>query len=161
MRLLVGALIGVTMSCTKEREHRPPPPTPPAVITDAAVVTDAPAPPIVRNLPSTIKDGFHRHDRAADPPLWPGTPPAIGQQIKLQIVLSDEVDDGIGWLAMGGSVTKVISPTKVEGELVATTDKAPKAFAGVWRATLELDLEYDQPWVLTSIVQIDTKTPAD
>ena len=92
--------------------------------------------------------------------MWPGEPPAVGQQVKLQINLAPGVD-AIGWLAMGGPVTKVISPTKVEAEVVATTDQAPAAFGGVWRATLELDLEYENPWVLTAIEQIAKTTPAD
>jgi hypothetical protein len=80
-----------------------------------------------------------------------------------QIDLSDEVDDGgpVTRVVSPTKVTRVVNPTKVEAELVATTDQAPKAFGGVWRVTLELDREYEYPWVLTSIVQIAKKTPAD
>ncbi|HVY46896.1 MAG TPA: hypothetical protein VHB21_13505 [Minicystis sp.] len=101
-------------------------------------------------MPHEVREGLHRHDRAAAPVLGPEGAPRVGHQVKLQINLRE---DG-GWLAMGGTVRAVLGADAVEAELVATTAGAPDAFDGTWRARLERKHGWEFPWFLTSLERV-------
>lgn len=98
-------------------------------------------------MPHEVREGLHRHDRAAAPALWPDGDPRPGQHVKVQINLREEG----GWLAMGGTVRAVLGPDIVEAHVVASTDQAPASFEGAFRARIERRVGWQFPWVLTSL----------
>lgn len=100
-------------------------------------------------MPSAVREGLHRHDKAASPALLPTGAPRKGNQLKVQINLRE----GEGWLAMAGTVHTVVSDNVVEADVVVSTDQAPPAFDGTWRARLERFDGWQYPWVLTSLAR--------
>jgi hypothetical protein len=108
-------------------------------------------------LPSSVLEGFHRHDKAPEPALSPNGPPSVGQYVKVQINLKEPLacanypGESSDWLAMGGKVETVLSPTRVRVALVATTDRYPRAFDGNWIGTLERRSGLEHPWVLVAL----------
>ena len=100
-------------------------------------------------MPHTVREGLHRHDRAAAPALAPVGEAGVGQQVKVQLNLRV----GGLCLAMTGPVRAVLGSAVVEAEVVATTDRAPSEFDGTWRARLERFEGWQYPWVLTSLAR--------
>ncbi len=110
----------------------------------------------IGQLPPYIQEGFHRHDKAADPALGIESP-TVGQWVMVQIALKNpqkcanypgEMTD---WLAMAGKVVDVLGPTRVKVDLTPTTDRYPKMMDGNWVGILELHRDMEFPWILTEL----------
>jgi hypothetical protein len=108
-------------------------------------------------MPHCVREGLHRHDKAASPALAPTGQPRIGDHIKLQINLREGLEcanypgELMRWLAMGGTVSWIADSNTVEATLVPTTDRSPKYFEGEWRAQLIRMDGWDFPWVLRAL----------
>jgi hypothetical protein len=125
-----------------------------------ALVRAKSAPQPLAPMPGCVREGLHRHDKAASPALPPNGAPAKGQQVKLQLNLREDLEcaaypgETMGFLALTGPVHAVHGPDTVEADLVATTDRAPKYFDGHWRARLVRKAGWDYPWILEALERL-------
>lgn len=118
----------------------------------------APSAGVAGRAVRAVREGFHRHDKAPSPALDPSGAASVGAQVKLQLDLhfpmacAEDPDEETTWLALGGQVGEILGPDRVRVDgLVATTDRAPRAFAGAWIAELVRQPGANFPWMLAAL----------
>jgi len=108
-------------------------------------------------LPDFVREGFHQDDYAPLPKLQTHDPKP-GQHVKINVTfnrpLTSDEGDEVTWALFGGRVVEVQRPDRIVAVVEVTTlPDAPELFtdSGMWRIVLELDEDYEHPWLLVDM----------